>query len=307
MSDENTKLDGTISTSEEGVIYEPLMPVHIEHPSPEKILSDLLLDNGSVSIRKLKSKLREYNHNEVDTIVEALSQAEDKWCKTGRSFFTLERAKTIEDSNSEENECSQDTEETENEKIDQLERRRRPSPEKRLCEQYILPYLSSIYYSSYNHDDHEVAFCVQDLRPSEQFRNVDLIAINWRSDENVELVTVEAKMEFNAQVVQQAANYSRFSHRVWIAVVVESSIEVETMIPSLREQDPLLFEYILALGLGVIACQRKQGNGFECYAVQWPRKQNPDEFEKQHFLDCYRGTFEKAGVLTSTKKVAKVS
>jgi hypothetical protein len=44
------------------------------------------------------------------------------------------------------------------------------------------------------------------------------------------------KLEFSAQVVQQALSYTRFSHRVWVAVPVDTDSHSE-----LRERNPALF------------------------------------------------------------------
>jgi len=187
------------------------------------------------------------------------------------------------------------------------EKRHRRADESRLCKSYVLPFLRALYHTDSKPKDYENAFVVQDQRPSTDFRNVDLLAVHWRTHEIAELVTVEAKLGFTSQLVQQAANYSRFSHRVWIAVVVEPGIEVEEIVASLKEEDELLFEYVLSLGLGVIACQKGRGGSFNCYAIQWPRKQQPDNFEKMSFMECYRETFEEAGLLERQKRNVKIA
>jgi len=280
----------------------------VQTKEPKDTLIDLLRETGTVSIKKLKSKLREANHANVDQIVEELSAMNSRWKKIGRSFCTPEKYEQVKAEQSEELQEQGASEELpdDEQREDTAEKPNKKAKEKRLCDSYLLPFLRSLYYTDLNNDN-EVAFCVQGERPSGQFRNVDLIATYWRDQETAELVTVEAKLRFNAQVVQQAANYSRFSHRVWIAVVVETGIEVEEIIPSLREEDPLLFEYVLSLGLGVIACQPGRGGSYDCYPVQWPRKQEPDSYEKQTFLEDYRDTFERAGLLQGAKRIGKVA
>lgn len=281
--------------------------------SPTDILLESLEETGSVSSIKLKSKLRENQHTDVDRIVSDLADMNNKWKKIDRTFYTAEKAAELETeyAQQEEQVPSEDEESDsiaeESDETPVREKKSRRAREKRLCEQYIQPFLSSLYYTDAVEDGTEVAFCVQNQRPSTQFRNVDLIATNWRDSETVELVTVEAKLEFSAQAVQQAANYSRFSHRVWIAIAVDAGIEVDEIVPDLRETNALLFEYVLFLGLGVIACQKAKGQSYKCFAVQWPRKQDPDNFEKQTFLECYRETFEQAGILAPTKKIGNVA
>lgn len=303
MSIENENLNSQIA------------PVNQPAPKePSEILVELLHETGSVSTLKLKSKLREAGYNNVDEIVDSLNNEKQSWRKIDRSFYTPQKALELESEEQTtpselETTCIQTQEEEcfhENDEISTKRDSKRSYKERRLCEQYILPFLRALYSSDLN-ENREVAFCVQNERPSTQFRNVDLIALNWRDTETAEIVTVEAKLEFNAQVVQQAANYSRFSHRVWIAVVVEKSIEVEQIVPSLQESDSLLFEYILSLGLGVIACQPGRGGSYACYPVQWPQKKDPDLFEKQNFINSYWETFEEAGLIVRPRKLAKIA
>ena len=94
-------------------------------------------------------------------------------------------------------------------------------------------------------------------RPGSEFENVDVIAVHWRSDEVAEIVTVEVKLDFTARAVQQASNYRRFSDRVWLAVPVTAKLTLAAN--ELRETDPLLFDHVVDVGLGILACRKSRG------------------------------------------------
>jgi hypothetical protein len=111
----------------------------------------------------------------------------------------------------------------------------------------------------------------------------------------VDLVTVEVKLDFTAKLVQQAHNYCRFSDRVWIAVPVLA--DVSDSAQALREYDPALFDYVVDIGLGVLACRRRPGKSYEVIPVQWPRRLHPDPVEKEAFIDRYRTDLESACVV----------
>jgi hypothetical protein len=277
--------------------------------TPSEILQELLRDTGIVSTTKLKSKLRENGITEVEAVVEELNSDSALWKKVDRSFCTHEKFVELEESEPApgESEIDEDNEDDETfEKASTRETRRR-SEEKRLCEGYVLPFLKSLYHSAAKPKEFENIFVVQDLRPSSDLRNVDIIAVNWRTEEIAELATIEVKLSFCSQLLQQAANYRRFSHRVWVAVKVQSGIEVEEIAASLIEKDALLFDQILHLGLGIIACQKGRGNSYNCYPIQWPQKQVPDEFEKLTFMQDYRETFEQAGLLEKRRRTIRVA
>jgi hypothetical protein len=138
-------------------------------------------------------------------------------------------------------------------------------------------------------------FDVHNGRAGNEFENVDVMAVHWRSSKVVELVTVEVKLEFTARLVQQARNYGRFCDRVWLAVPVLA--EAADAAGALREFDPMLFEHVVDTGLGILACRRRPGRSYEVLPVHWPRRMRPDLVEKDGFLERYRRQFEQAGVL----------
>ncbi len=110
-----------------------------------------------------------------------------------------------------------------------------------------------------------------------------------------ELITVEVKLEFNAQVVQQAVNYTRFSHRAWVAVSVAAQSE-------LREGSPALFEYAISRGLGLLACRRGKGRSYEVIPVHWPLRNQIDPCELEGLKERYCSELEDAGVLERQRR-----
>ena len=76
-----------------------------------------------------------------------------------------------------------------------------------------VPALEDLYFSESNADEKDFVFDVHSYRKGSSFENTDLIAIHWRSDKVYDLIAVEVKLGFSAQVVQQALSYTRFSHR----------------------------------------------------------------------------------------------
>ncbi|MFZ3266497.1 MAG: hypothetical protein WA172_21015 [Terriglobales bacterium] len=151
--------------------------------------------------------------------------------------------------------------------------------------------LEELYASDSISDDTEFVFDVHSHRKGSSFENTDLIAVHSRSPEVYDLIAVEVKLEFNAQAVQQALSYTRFSHRVWVAAAVsDSPLE-------LREIDPALFEYAIARGLGILSCRRGKGSRYEVSPIHWPLRNTLDPLEADEFLERYREEFEKAGVL----------
>jgi hypothetical protein len=159
---------------------------------------------------------------------------------------------------------------------------------------YVKEALEALYGSDFG-TEAEIAFDVHNQRPGSEFENVDVIAIHWRSDEVVDVVTVEVKLEFTSKLVQQANNYRRFSNRVWIALPVATNLAEAA--PELREKDPLLFEYVVDSGIGVLACRRGRGRAYEVVPIQWPRLMRPDPIERDAFVQRYRSVFEDAGVV----------
>jgi hypothetical protein len=101
---------------------------------------------------------------------------------------------------------------------------------------YVKTALEDLYSSDSNLADKSFVFDVHSHRKGSSFENTDLIAIHWRSREICDLITVEVKLEFNAQVVQQALSYTRFSHRVWVGVPVEADSHAELRERNLSHQ-----------------------------------------------------------------------
>ena len=211
----------------------------------------------------------------------------------GRSFYSEEAYRAAEA----ETEAAADAAEREAEAEGDYDeeattaRRKYRQEEARLCK-YIEEALRGIYASEFG-PDVEIAFDVQDARPGAELENVDLLAVHWRSDEVVELVAVEAKLEFSTKLILQATNYKRFAHRVWAALPVtsdEPGIE-------LREYDPLLFEHVIEQGIGVLACRKRQGGAYDIWPIHWPRLNKLDSIARDDFIERYRHVFEEASVV----------
>jgi len=161
---------------------------------------------------------------------------------------------------------------------------------------YVKGALEDIYASDSSADTNFV-FDVHSHRKGSSFENADLIAVHFRSSKVYDLITVEVKLEFSAQAVQQALSYTRFSHRAWVAASVETDSHWE-----LHESNPTLFEYAISSGLGILACRRRKGNRYEVFPVHWPLRQALDPLEADEFLERYREEFEEAGVLEPKDK-----
>src|SRR5690606_11967412 len=140
-----------------------------------------------------------------------------------------------------------------------------------------------------------VAFDVHGERRGGEYENVDVIAIDWRSESIAELVAVEVKLEFSARAVQQANNYRRFADRTWIATVVSGRLENAAL--TLASQDRRLFDYVVEQGIGILACRRGRGGSYEVVPVQWPRRNRVHRLEWAEFIERYRDYFEEAQVV----------
>ncbi len=160
---------------------------------------------------------------------------------------------------------------------------------------YVKRALEEIYASEAESEDEPFVFDVHSLRKGSNFENVDLLAVHRRHTNVWELITVEVKLEFNAQVVQQAVNYTRFSHRAWVAVSVASQSE-------LREGNPALFEYAISRGVGLLACRRGKGRSYEVIPVHWPLRNQIDPCEEEGLKERYRSELEDAGVLEKERR-----
>jgi hypothetical protein len=255
---------------------------------------------GFEDARKLVLELRFYDFDSPPD--DHRSHPGLRWHRHGKSFYSPERYSALLKQEAEEaDQAEWTTVETAEHELDpakepEPERRRNRQEESRLG-RYVLSALRGLYASEFAPAAADYVFDVHSDRGGGDLENVDLIAVHWRSAKTIELVTVEVKLEFSARLVQQARNYTRFSDRVWIAVPVEA--EAGDAGSALREDDGLLFEHVVAAGLGVLACKRRRGRSYDVFPVHWPRRQNPDVHEKDVFIERYRSLLERALVVPS--------
>lgn len=264
------------------------------------VLLDLLSRNGgSVSTRRLREQLDSQGIESPQQVIAHLKFPDSSdpldafpFRHQGRRFYTPEAFQQLGDVAEDAVESAEASEDGQAE-VDAAEPRRRRREEARLS-RYVFDALGNLYASDAG-PERDYVFDVHHLRPGGDFENVDLLAVHWRSAEIVELVAVEVKLAFTAKLVQQANNYRRFANRVWIAVPVDAALIDAAAV--LRELDPLLFEYSVYLGLGILACRRAVGRSYEVGPVQWPRRVELDAVEHAAFLERFRDIFESAGVL----------
>lgn len=157
------------------------------------------------------------------------------------------------------------------------------------------PALEDLYASESGPADRPCVFDVHHERPGGTFENVDLVAVHWRSNKIAEIVSVEVKLDFTSRLVQQANNYRRFSDRVWISVPVQA--ELGQAAAELRAMDERLFDHVVDLGLGVLACRRRQGRSYEVVPIHWPVRNVPEPLEREMFVEWHRGLLEDAGAV----------
>jgi hypothetical protein len=160
---------------------------------------------------------------------------------------------------------------------------------------YVIEALNDIYDSEYGPDRKDIAFDVHNERAGSDFENVDALAIHWRSKEVVDLIAVEVKLTFSARLAQQANNYRRFADRVWAALPVQAPVGRAAL--ELRETNGRLFDYLISLGIGILACHKRKGRSYEVFPVQWPQRCFPDPIERHEFVERHYQTFEDAGVV----------
>jgi len=259
-----------------------------------KALRPILEKNGVVDARQMITRLKLFNFDEPG---EGVSIPDFRFGHRGRSFLSEDEFRKAEAETERAAEAAEQAAnaETENEQ-EQVPRRKNRQEEARLVK-YVEEALENIYASDYG-PDVQVAFDVHNERPGSELENIDALAINWRSDDVVEIVSVEVKLDFCAKLVQQANNYRRFSHRVWIALPVstdEPGIEI-------RESAPSLFEYVIEQGIGILACRRRQGHSYEIWPIQWPRLNQLDSLERIEFMERYRTVFEETCVVESREE-----
>lgn len=254
-----------------------------------------LEDAGVPDSRGVAVRLRYFDFDEPDE----LPKPDRRWFAHARSFYTeeaFERLRRVQEEQATRAETADTVKEVDEEDdIKPRNERRQARQEEARLGTYVVGALENIYQSDYAPTESPYAFDVHSERPGSEFENVDAIAVHWRSERIAEIVSVEVKLDFTARLLQQARNYSRFSDRVWVAVPVLA--DVADVAEALRDYDPLLFEHVLEVGLGILACRRRPGRSYEIVPVQWPRRNHPDAVEREQFLERYRSSFEAAGVL----------
>jgi hypothetical protein len=224
------------------------------------------------------------------------------WKHHGRSFYTEEAFRTTLTRTECEAESAAekaavplvlpaDDEEDDEEESAPVRRTKR-TEEARLV-RYVIEALNDIYDSEYGPDKKEIAF--DNERAGSDFENVDALAIHWRSKEVVDLIAVEVKLSFSARLAQQANNYRRFADRVWAALPVQAPVGRAAL--ELRETNGRLFDYLISLGVGILACHKRKGRSYEVFPVQWPQRCFPDPIERHEFVERHYQTFEDAGVV----------
>jgi hypothetical protein len=254
-----------------------------------KALRPVLADRGIRDARHAITRLKLFNFDDPQA---ELATPDFRYYHRGRSFYSHEAFRNAEAQIAAEAAKQAEEAETTYECEEETIPRRRNRQEEARVVKYVKEALESLYSSEYG-PDVPVAFDVHNERRGTEFENVDAIAVHWRSDELVEVISVEVKLDFTAKLVQQANNYRRFSHRVWIALPVQS----DEWVLELREIDLSLFEYVVEQGIGILACRRRQGNTYEVWPAHWPRFNQLDSLAKTEFLERYREVFEDACVV----------
>ncbi len=279
-----------------------------------RVLGDLLRKNGgSVSYTALRKELERKNGildarpllNELkffdpeSTNEYGIPVPDFKFYHLGRSFFSEERyeAELQNQEAATDEEADVATREAEEVEQEQPTVIRSYRQEEARLVVYVKKALDELYSSDETLENRPYVFDVHSSRNGSSFENVDLIAVHWRPRNVCDLVTVEVKLEFNAQAVQQALNYSRFSHRAWVAVPVSTNSKSE-----LRERNPTLFEYAISRGLGILACRRCRGRSYDVFPVHWPLRNQLDPLEEEEFKERYRSHFEEAGIIERKRR-----
>jgi hypothetical protein len=256
-----------------------------------KALRPELEKRGVANAKELCLKLKLFNFDDSQA---DLPQPSFRYYYHGRSFYSEAEHQNLEaDKEAAAEEAEREIEAADDscDETTVCAKKSNRREEARLCT-YIEGALESLYASEYG-PDVPVAFDVHNERRGSELENLDVIAVHWRSSQLVELVGVETKLDFSPKLVLQATNYKRFAHRVWAAVPVtsdEPGLE-------LREYDPLLFEYVLEQGIGILACRKRQGGAYHVWPIHWPRLNALDSVARDEFIDRYRQKFEKACVV----------
>ena len=309
---DSTDSEGELTTSE----GELSAPSRQDWELAFRVLREHLERDGSVSTVALRRELEQLEKKADIANADSLSRSlvvgltsfdpdsateggipvpDFKFRHLGRSFYSEEAAKKQEEEALEEADVASHNVTTVLPEEPAVRRKNREE-EARLVT-YVKRKLEEIYDSGFGPADEDLVFDVHNARKGGGFENVDVIAVHWRPHNICDLVTVEVKLEFSAHAVQQALNYARFSHRTWIAVVVDSDSPLE-----LSQRDPGLFEYAISRGLGVLACRRLQGRAYDVFPIHWPLRNQPDPVEEAEFHERYREELEKAGALEPDRR-----
>jgi hypothetical protein len=279
-----------------------------------ELLEELLRNgNGVVSTMQLKRQLikklaiSEPKANEIvytlqfpDVVAQRTGKQGVMTYHHGRSFYSQSKynevqARTEKEADAKGHEAEASEDEPESPTVSRQNRQ-----EEARLGAYVKTLLEDIYGSDFMPDDVDYVFDVHNERPGSTYENVDLIAVHWRSEKTVDLVSVEVKLDFSATAVHQACNYARFSNRVWVAAVVSSDVPEAAM--ELRSANQGLFDYAVSCGLGIIACRRRQGGAYHPFPIHWPRWHYPEPVESELFLERYRAVFEQAQVVEPRQK-----
>ena len=299
---DSTDSEGELTTSE----GESPAPSREDWELAFRVLGERLARDGSISTVALRRELeKKAGITDARSLVVGLTffnrdsapergfpVPDFKFHHLGRSFYSEEEAEKHEAETIEEAEEASLKVST----VLPAVRRTYRQDEARLVT-YVKRALEEIYASEFGPEENDFVFDVHNARKGGSFENVDVVAVHWRPHNICELITVEVKLEFSAQAVQQALNYARASHRTWIAVVVDSDSQSE-----LPQRDPSLFEYAISRGLGVLGCHRRQGRAYDVFPIHWPLRNQPDPVEEAEFHERYRDELERAGAIEPDKR-----
>ncbi len=252
---------------------------------------------GVREVEKVVTRIKFHDFDEDDDEMRPLLPDVNFRCyRRDRSFYSKEKFQELE------NKISEDAKETsEDVAVDEDIQETSPSRRKvnRQEEAYLVGYvyneLADIYSSDFGSESDPISFDVHNMRPGSEYENVDVLAVHWISESIVESVTVEVKLEFTSRLVQQANNYRRFSHRVWIAVPIEGKLNEAASF--LRQTNLALYEYVVELGIGILACRKGQGDKYTVQAVHWPSLNHPSRLEFDQFIGRHIDTFRDARCL----------
>jgi hypothetical protein len=224
-----------------------------------------------------------------------LERPDFSYTHKGRTFFSADALRSLQGAT--ESQAEQAAQLAPVEMVEVEPSRRRNRQEEARLVTYIKGALEDIYDTEFRPADDDVpfAFDVHNERGGSDLENVDLIGFHWRSETVVDTVTVEAKLDFTARLVQQANNYRRFSNRVWIAVPCTSAVHEAAA--ELREVDSILFDYVVELGMGILACRKAKGRSYEVFPIQWPAPNRIDALATEAFIERYRQVFEDGHVV----------